>query len=978
LLGLPSLIVMKTRLLPAQIELRQGGPRFWKSLEEWSQSPEFLPYLHREFPEYASEWNVGISRRRFLQLMGASFALAGLTACSRQPQEKIIPYVRRPEEIIPGRPIYYATTFPHRGYGKGIIVRTEMGRPIHIEGNPDHPASLGATDSFMQASILGLYDPDRSQVIRQGKDIQTWDGFTQFTGSQVLDHEKDQGAGLFLLTGKITSPSLLDQFGRLHQRFPKLTWCEYETAEPLRVRAVSGKKAEPDYNLSKADIIISLDADFLAEGPAHLIHIKAFSKRRRDPATGFNRLYVVESVPTITGAKADQRWSRRPSDIIALAREMADAILHQKPATTPEVQRLVTELLGKPGRSVIIAGDYQPEIVHALAFQMNQALGNIGATVRYAESPESNFPRVSLAAFVEALKSGAARTLLITGPNPIYDLPTEIGFVEALAKIPHSIHLGLYDDETGSLCKWHVPESHYLEAWGDALALDGTPSLIQPMIESLYPGSASLLELISLFIDVPPLKGYDIVHRFWQGKLREDASNSWSLSLNKGIVTGLPPGAFSAAIPVTEILPPNVATSVNESNYEILFRPDSSADDGRYANNGWLQELPRPLSKLTWDNVAMISPKSAEVLGVKAGDVVELKAGDGSVPAPIWIQPGHADGCVSVTLGYGRTKAGEVANGVGFNASVLRTSSMAWSLPDVRIEKLNRTHDLASTQHHFSMEGRGLIQVETLVDYKIDPRKAQEAKPDPPSQENLYPPYEYKNHAWAMSIDLNTCVGCNACIVACQSENNIPVVGKDQVLKGREMHWLRVDRYFEGPPDEPSIHFQPVACMQCEDAPCEVVCPVGATVHSSEGLNDMVYNRCVGTRYCSNNCPYKVRRFNFLQYSDVTHPTIALQKNPDVTVRSRGVMEKCTYCVQRIESARIDAQKEMRPIREGEIITACQSACPAEAIVFGDINDPNSRVSRLKSLPRNYGLLADLNTHPRTTYLAKVTNPPTT
>jgi MoCo/4Fe-4S cofactor protein with predicted Tat translocation signal len=946
-------------------------------LEEWSESPDFLPYLHREFPEHASEWNSGMSRRRFLQLMGASFAFAGLTACSRQPQEKIVPYVRRPEEIIPSRPVYYATTFSHRGYGKGVIVRTEMGRPTHIEGNPDHPASLGATDSFMQASILGLYDPDRSQVIRQGQDIQTWDGFTQFARLRVQEHEKDQGAGLFLLTGKITSPSILDQLDRLQQKFPKLTWCEYESAAPVRARSGSGKVAESIYDLSKADIIVSLDADFLTDGPANLNHIKAFSKRRRDPSNDFNRLYVVESAPSITGAKADQRWSLKPSAIASFAQELADAVLHQKPATTPGLQQLLGELQGKVGKSVVIAGDYQPEIVHALAFQLNQALGNIGATVRYQEPPGSEMPRLPLADFVTRLENGAASTLLIAGPNLEYELPVAFSSSDALARVPHSIHLGLYDNETGSLCGWHVPESHYLEAWGDVLAIDGTPSLIQPLIEPLYPGSASLSEVISLLIDLPPQKGYDIVHRFWQGKLGADDS-LWNRSLNKGVVMNVAPNALPIPIPVMEVASsPSVPTKAG-SDFEILFRPDASVDDGRYANNGWLQELPRPLTKLTWDNVAMISPNSAKLLSVKMGEVVQLTTDGGSISAPIWIQPGHADGCVSVTLGYGRTKIGEVANGVGFNANLLRSTALAWSLPSVRIERMDRMHELASTQHHFSMEGRGLIQVETLAEYKSDPKKAQEAQPDPPARENLYPPHEYKNHAWAMSIDLNTCVGCNACIVACQSENNIPVVGKDQVLKGREMHWLRVDRYFEGSPEDPDMHFQPVACMQCEDAPCEVVCPVGATVHSSEGLNDMVYNRCVGTRYCSNNCPYKVRRFNFLEYSDTKHPTIALQKNPDVTIRSRGVMEKCTYCVQRIESVRIDAQKEMRPIRDGEIITACQSACPAEAIVFGDINDPTSRVSKLKSLLRNYGLLADLNTHPRTTYLAKVTNPPTT
>jgi MoCo/4Fe-4S cofactor protein with predicted Tat translocation signal len=960
--------------LPPQVELSQGGPRFWRSLEEWSHSPEFLPYLHREFPEHASEWKGGIDRRRFLQLLGASLAFAGLTACSRQPQEKLVPYARRPEELIPGRPIYYATTFPHRGYGKGAIVRTEMGRPTHLEGNPDHPASLGATDVFMQASILGLYDPDRSQVVRQGSEISTWDSLTQFVGERVSFHDRDQGTGLFVLTGKTTSPSFQDQLSRMRQRFPKMSWCEYEAAASVRARAASGRDAEAIYDLSKADIIVSLDADFLYEGPANLIHIKAFSQRRREPDKDFSRLYAIESAPSTTGAKADVRWSRKPSEIVAFAQQLANAVLQGDQSVAQEIQQLAAELESHRGRSVVIAGDYQPEIVHATAFLLNRALGNIGVAVMYREASGSPEEQVPLAEFVTALKKGVAQTLVIAGPNPVYALPASFAFAQALAAVPHSLHLGLYDDETGSLCEWHVPESHYLEAWGDIRAIDGTASVIQPMIAPLYSDSASLLELMSLFIDLPPQKGYDIVHRFWRDKLGAGSPAAWEHALNLGIIADVVPGS---GVGVTDILP---ASGVPQpaSDFEILFRPDAAVDDGRYANNGWLQELPRPLTKLTWDNVAMVSPASAKLLGVTTGDVVKLSVGGGSVSAPIWIQPGHADGCVSVTLGYGRTKVGEVANGVGFNANLLRSDALAWSLANLKIEPTGTQHELASTQHHFSMEGRGLIQVQTLAEYKADPRGAQEAQPDPSPKDNLSPPYEYKKHAWAMSIDLNTCVGCNACIVACQSENNIPVVGKDQVFKGREMHWLRIDRYFEGPPEEPAMHFQPVACMQCEDAPCEVVCPVGATVHSSEGLNDMVYNRCVGTRYCSNNCPYKVRRFNFLEYSDGVHPTIALQKNPDVTIRSRGVMEKCTYCVQRIESARIGAQEKMRPIQDGEIITACQSACPAEAIVFGDGNDPNSRVSRLKALPRNYGLLADLNTHPRTTYLAKVTNPPAT
>jgi Fe-S-cluster-containing dehydrogenase component len=703
---------------------------------------------------------------------------------------------------------------------------------------------------------------------------------------------------------------------------------------------------------------------------------KAFSKKRRDPTTDFNRLYVVESAPSITGAKADVRWRHKPSEIVTFAQALANNLLQGAPAVSPEINQLAADLQQHRGRSVIMAGDYQPEIVHALAFQLNQALGNIGATVEYQEADAAPIPEIALADFADALQKGVAKTLLILGVNPVYDLPPALNFPAALAKVEHSIHLGLYDDETGSSCRWHVPESHYLEAWCDILAVDGTPSLLQPMIEPLYPDAASLLEVVSLFVDLPPQKSYDIVRQYWQQTLSPSVPRAWENSLNKGVVVGL--ASLAIRLPVQAVrsvaVPPPVLHPT--SLLEVSFRPDTAVDDGRYANNAWLQELPRPLSKLTWDNVAMLSPKDAQVMGVTTGDLIRLTVDDQAVDAPVWIQPGHADGCVSVTLGYGRTGVGEVANGVGFNAGMLRSSLDLWSQELGSAEVLGSKHELASTQHHFSMEGRDLIQFETLAQYKIDPKKAQEDKPNPPPQENLYPPIEYKNYAWAMSIDLNTCVGCNACIVACQSENNIPVVGKDQVSKGREMHWIRVDRYFEGPPEEPAMHFQPVTCMQCEDAPCEVVCPVGATVHTSEGLNDMVYNRCVGTRYCSNNCPYKVRRFNFLEYSDATHPTLALQKNPDVTVRSRGVMEKCTYCVQRIEAVRIDAEKEMRPIVDGEIVTACQAACPADAIVFGNINDPTSRVSRLKALPRNYGLLAELNTHPRTTYLAKVTNPP--
>ena len=957
---------MKSRPLPPGLQLAEGGPRFWKSLEEFSESPEFLPYLHREFPERASEWESGMNRKRFLQIMAASFALAGLSSCSRQTPEKLVPYTRRPTGQIPGEPIYYASTFPFRGYGQGILVRTEMGRPTKIEGNPDHPASLGATSSLMQASILGLYDPDRSQTIREGKNISTREGFQQFALGLTQEHEQDQGAGLYIMTGATTSPTLGDQLQRLQKRFPQMSWCPYEPAAPVRPRfGTTGNQIELLYDLSRADIIVSLDCDFLLEGPASLMHTKAFSARRRDPAHGFNRLYVVESTPSITGAKADQRWRKKPSEIAAFAQSLADAIL-QNAAPSADLAGLVAELQQHRGKCVVMAGDYQPEAVHVLAYEINEALGNIGATVSYREltPPITEKP---LTDFIRELHLGKATTLLIAGSNPVYDLPPDLDFAGALSRVPRTIHLGLYDDETGSRCRWHLPEAHYLESWGDINAIDGTVSFIQPMIEPLYPAASSLLEVMSILVDLPPQKGYEILQGYWSTRIQ-----SWENALKLGVVRG-------AASPFTELEMAKfniVQPTSAPEGLEVSFRPDASADDGRYANNGWLQELPRPLTKITWDNVAMISPKTASVLGLSNGDVALLVVENRSMNVPVWIQPGHADACISLTLGYGRTQAGEVANGVGFNASLLRASGQPWMLSGARLSATGKGHAIATTQNHFTMEGRDLVRVETLADFQADPLCLKHENEEPPFEENLYPSFPYKDYAWAMSIDLNTCVGCNACVVACQAENNIPVVGKDQVGKGREMHWIRVDRYFEGSPEEPAMHFQPVTCMQCEDAPCEVVCPVGATVHSSEGLNDMVYNRCVGTRYCSNNCPYKVRRFNFLEYSDTVHPTIAMQKNPDVTVRSRGVMEKCTYCVQRIESARIGAQKEKRPIRDGEIVTACQSACPAEAIVFGDRNNPGNRVSKLKASPRDYGLLEDLNTRPRTTYLAKITNPP--
>ena len=743
---------MKTPLhLPAGMR-PESGSRFWKSLEEFSESPEFLPYLHREFPEYASEWDRGMDRRRFLRLIGASLAMAGLASCSRQPPEKIVPYVRQPAEFTPAVPLYYATTFPDAGYGKGVLVRSDMGRPTKIEGNPDHPASLGACDLFMQASVLSLYDPDRSQLVRSGTEISNWDSFVQFARGRMEDHRQDQGAGLFILTGKNTSPTLLSQLQQMRAQFPRMTWCEAHPTEPMRATASTGQPAEPLFDFSQAEVIVSLDADFLFQGPANLSNTKTFSQKRRQLGVGFSRLYVIETTPTVTGAKADVRWRRKPTEIIAIANELWGAIA-QATHASPEVQRLAEELMAQRGKSLVVAGDYQPAEVHFLAYRINQVLGNIGTTVRYLEAGAPIIPMTSIADFMQGLRSGGATTLVIADANPVYDLPDDLHFAEAVGKVVHSIHLGLYDDETGTLCQWHLPGKHYLEAWGDILALDGTPSLIQPLIEPLYEDAASIQELFSVFVDTPPQRGYDLIHNFWLSRFSSEPENSWNRSLNKGVLLGLRPEALPLPVSVTEVIQPPV-TRASAGKLEIIFRPDASVGDGREANHSWLQELPRPMTKLTWDNAALISPKSAAQLGLKQGDLVKIAVQERTVNAPIWIQPGQADDTLALHLGYGRWRAGEIGSGVGFNVNPLRSSEELWMADGATIQAIGGTHRFATTQNHFSMEGRGLIQVQTLAETQASPAEAKFNSPAPGPQESLYPAYAYKDYAWAMSIDL--------------------------------------------------------------------------------------------------------------------------------------------------------------------------------------------------------------------------------
>jgi MoCo/4Fe-4S cofactor protein with predicted Tat translocation signal len=976
-----------------------GGRRWWRSLEELAETPQFLEFLHREFPEQASEWSDPEGRRQFLKIMGASLALAGLTACTRQPEEKVVPYVKQPEQVVPGRPLFFATAVTDGGYAKGVLVESHLGRPTKIEGNPEHPASLGATDLFGQAAVLDLYDPDRSQTLTYLGEIRPWAAFLAAMRSAMEAQRPFGGAGMRFLTGTITSPALAKQLEDLLAEFPAAKWHQWEPAGLDNVRAGTelafGEPLEVRYHLDKADVVLTLDADFVGSGPGRVRSIREFTARRRlaPGQSSLNRLYVIESTPSLTGALADHRLAVKPSEVEGLARAVAAAVGLPAQGGSPShpewVGPLVRDLQAHLGACLVMAGEAQPPAVHALAHALNERLGAVGQTVSYG-APVVARPVNQLASLTDLaadMEAGKVALLVIVGINPVYTAPSDLAFAQRLEKVAVRVHLGQHRDETGERCHWHVPEAHPLETWSDARAFDGTATILQPLIAPLY-GGKSAHELLAAFTPRPERTSHEIVRAYWAAQLPGgDFDRAWRRALHDGLVAEParePRAAFVRPGDWTRPTPAPAAQAL-----EISFRPDPTVHDGRFANNGWLQELPKPLTKLTWENAALLSPADAERLAVRVEatssgtwtDVLELRYRGRTVKAPAWVLPGHPDGAVTVHLGYGRTRAGRVGTGQGFDAYALRTSDALWFGSGLEVVRTGERTIVANTQEHWSIdvaeavEQRHPIRAVDLVQYQRDPHVLQAMGHDPDPATTLYPPYKYEGHAWGMAIDLNACVGCNACVVACQSENNIPVVGKEQVARGREMHWIRIDRYYSGPPESPQAVHQPLLCMHCENAPCEVVCPVAATVHSDEGLNDMVYNRCIGTRYCSNNCPYKVRRFNFFLYNDWNTESLKLQRNPDVTVRSRGVMEKCTYCVQRIQKARIDAGSEGRSIRDGEITTACQQACPGEAIVFGDVNDPKSRVSQLKANPRNYGLLTDLNTRPRTTYLGMVRNP---
>jgi MoCo/4Fe-4S cofactor protein with predicted Tat translocation signal len=1004
------------------------GKQYWRTLEEFAGDPEFTELLHREFPRQApSEWDDGVDRRDFLKLMAASLAFAGLSGCGRTPEQYVVPYVKQPDGMTLGKPQFYATAMPFGADAIGLLVESHEGRPTKIEGNPDHPSSLGATNVFAQASVLNLYDPDRAQTVTKFGEIQTWSLFVESAQAIAAAMKGTNGAGFRILTGIVTSPTLAAQIQSLLTLFPRAKWHQWEPAVGDGTREGAklafGSYLNTVYRPEKADVILSLDSDFLGSGAGHIRYAREFSRRRKlnGPTDAMNRLYVVEPTPSVTGATADHRLPLRASDVELFVRALAAKLGLGGSATLPPntekwLDAVAKDLQKHKGASLVVAGEHQPAEVHALAHAINASLGNVGTTLYYT-APVEERPVNHLESFRELcadIEAGKVETLLILGVNPVYTAPHDFDLTSKLKldpekkqkKIKNVIHVSSHFDETSELCDWHVAESHYLETWGDARAFDGTLSVVQPLIAPLY-HTHSAREALAAFDDKPGVSDYDVLREHLKAaNPAADFEKFWRKTLNDGLVAG---SAFTPVNASLKFSPASLpaAKFASADEIEFIFRPDPCVYDGRFANNGWLQELPKPVTKLTWDNAALVSPKTAEKfslthdIGARGGEhgkvysnVIDISISNSKVTAAAWRVPGQADGVVVLPLGYGRKKAGYTGTNKGFDAYAVRTSEALWtvSAPASAIKKTGEDYPLACTQYHFSMEGRQILATGTLEEYRKNPNFANEHAELPPKELSLYKgdaEFPYDRDKWAMAIDLNKCNGCNACVVACQSENNIPVVGKDQVMRGREMHWIRVDRYYEksvkSATNDPSANdeslfnpptfFQPVPCQQCENAPCEQVCPVGATVHSAEGLNDMVYNRCVGTRYCSNNCPYKVRRFNFLRFQDWEMPQLKLLRNPEVTVRSRGVMEKCTYCVQRINNARIESEKLNVPIHDGAIVTACEQACPTEAIVFGNANDKNSRVAKLKAQQRNYTLLGELNSRPRTTYLAAVRNP---
>ena len=1002
------------RSLPVVGAAGKGASQsLWRSLQERLRGGPEADGVKAEFPvgatdadgldaPFANEGEGGTSRRGFLQLLGGSMALAGLTACVRRPREQALPYTRQPENVVPGKALHYATMSALGGYATGLLVTAYEGRPTKIEGNPDHPDSLGATGLWHQASLLSLYDPQRASGVKLRGSPRSWKAFLEAQVRQMAELQaKDKGAGVRFLMEPSASPMLAHLRERIAGQLPRARFQGWSADARDNVldgaRIAFGQPLEPRVDLTGAAVIASLDSDFLSSRPGTLRHMRAFAAGRDPKAGEMNRLYQIETSLSVTGASADHRLPVRPSDVQRVAAALLTAVAKAAggelgrfaslavplpPDQRKFVDGLAKDLVRGGAKSVVLAGARQPAAVHAIAHAINSALGSSAAKLG---APllldQSSGPR-PLSQLVADIRKGEVHTLVITARNPVYGAPADLDLGRALRAVPNVIYLSPYEDETAQHATWFIPAAHELESWGDGRAEDGTVTFQQPLVSPLYNGQSEI-DLLAGLLGEGEKGAFNNLREFWQGRTAGGApafEQSWQRWVSDGVVPksatpaekATPRWEAIAAAAQEAARAPAAAADALEADFAL----DGRLYDGRFANNAWLQEMPDPITRLSWDNAALIAPATAARLKLRQDDVVELTLRGRTVRAPVLVQPGQAEGAVTLPVGYGRQSSSEtLAAGVGFNANALRTVDGFWFDRGLALQRAavpEKLH-LVQTQEHHSMEGRAIVLSLPLEEFEKEGEEilGEHRGPLP----SLHPPAEYDGFQWAMAIDLGKCTGCNACVIACQSENNIPEVGKENVSKSREMHWLRVDRYYKGDEANPEVLVQPMLCQHCESAPCEYVCPVNATVHDDEGLNVMVYNRCVGTRYCSNNCPYKVRRFNFFNYTAQYSNVERMAQNPDVTVRARGVMEKCTYCVQRIERVRIESRVGGKVIQDGDVVTACAQACPAQAISFGSLHDPSWKVAKLHKDPRRYDVLHELGTRPRTAYLARIKNP---
>jgi len=1016
-----------------QVAEHIAGRAYWLSVQHLADTEAIQQRIADEFADYDPEELRSMSRRRFLQLAAASMALAGLTmtGCRRYPEEKLAPFAARPDGYVPGTTQRYATMMELGGVATGLHATSFDGRPIKLDGNPLHPVTQGASDVQTQAAILDLYDPDRARhvVDRRGEQPQrrNWAAFADELKALLATHREADGKGLAVLseaTGSLTIRRLREQFVA---RFPEATWHTWEPIDRSNAyegsRLAFGEVLRPVLQLDRAKLIVSFDADLLGAHPGKLMHARGWAAGRRSADEGeMNRMLIAEAGFSTTGSVADARMAARPA-VIEQMLEAVQVLLASPDAAMPTglgdreagfARKIVRELRGAGRDAVVAVGDRLSPQAHALGHAINMRLQNTGRTVRYISEPTAG--DATLAELATAINAGNVDTLLVVGGNPAFDAPADVGFGDLLGKVKTTAHLSTHSNETSMRCTWLLPRAHFLETWSDGVAWDGAATLGQPLIQPLMNGK-SAAEVLAMLLGEDDADGYALIRDTFRSRIAAvDFDKQFKQLIHDGIAPTLNDKAVTPRPTGGDL---SLPTPVGEGHFDVVFAADSEILDGRFANNGWLQELPNPMTKVTWDNPLLMAKADADAAKLTTGDMVTLTVGKQSMQLPVYVMPGQPRGVLTVTFGHGRESGGRIGSGIGFNTYPLRSSDVLHTAR-ASIAKTGRRYTLAQTQDHFIMDDVGawgvqkrvgkqgesgkIIKDVSLDEYNADPHVVH-AGAHGHGLPIFQPPSEFNEpHAWGMAIDMNSCTGCNACTIACQAENNIPVVGKEEVNRSREMHWLRIDRYFKGDPDSEDLDvaWQPMACVHCETAPCEQVCPVAATVHDTEGLNTMVYNRCIGTRYCSNNCPYKVRRFNYHDYQSKP-PNEApegwydmpdtqqrnridllrrMAYNPDVTVRMRGVMEKCTYCTQRIAKAKIDAKNEWTRgdredylVHDGEVVTACQEACPTQAIVFGNLNDPNSKVSQLHRSNRTYAVLDNLNTRPRTKYLAKIRNP---